>query len=101
MNAGKMNKLIKIMRPSNAVDDYGAPAPVLTEIAEVWAERLNKSAKEIQSGSDIQINNSVWRMWPTDITHNDEIHYDSIVYRVTGVINDTDKYIEVLTVAAL
>ena len=101
MNAGKLNKLISIMRPDSQVDDYGAPASVLTEIAQVWAERVNKSAKEVQKGTDAQINHTIWKMWPTDIIHNDEIHFGGVVYRVNSVVADTDDYIMVQTTAAL
>ncbi len=101
MNAGKLDKLIKIMRPSSDTDSYGAPDPTLTEIAEVWAQRVNKSAKEVQTGADYQIDHTLWRMWPTDITHNDEIHFDNIIYRVNSVVADTDDHIMVKTTAAL
>lgn len=101
MNAGQLDKLIKIMRPDNAKDQYGAPDPTLTEINEVWAERVNKSAKEVQTGAEQQVNNTLWRMWPTDIANKDEIHYDGIVYRVNSVVSENKQSIMVHTTAVV
>lgn len=101
MNAGQLDKLVTIMRPNGAVDNYGAPAPVVTQVAKVWAQKMNKSAKEVQVGSEQQVNNTLWRMWPTDITNNDEIHWDGKVYRVNAVVSEAKDHIMVHTTAAL
>lgn len=93
MDAGRMDKRVSIMRNNPTTGDFNEPVDNWVEIASVWAEIVTPTAKEIREGQNLQVNTGQIRIYPTDITHEDRIHYGAEVYEVLSVLDKVDHYL--------
>lgn len=87
MDAGKLDRRIKILASVVQQDETGQPIAVESELATVWAYRMEQRLGEVfTAGADRPADTLVWRIrWRDDVTRDMVIRYGSERYEVQAV----------------
>ena len=103
--AGKLRHRVQIIVRSEAVDEYGAPAPVVTVEATVWASVEPLRGREYFDAAQhqLEVTHRI-RMRYRDLDPKDRlIRFDGRDFRVEAVINHEERgeSLELLCVEAV
>lgn len=69
MNAGRLDRKISIQEPTTTRDDFGQSVDAFAEVAKVWAQRRDISAKEnTETDQPVASTRTEWTIrWRSDI----------------------------------
>lgn len=91
LDAGSMDKRIRIERAATTTDDLGAEVDAWALLQPAWAQRVTQRATEAwKAGGTAAQREVVWRVYWTrklaDLSERDRIVFDGQVYPISGVV---------------
>ena len=93
MNAGKYDKYVEIQENNPTTESHNIKKPNWSTVTSVFCNIEFAKPKEIRTNVDLQIDNVVIEMWPTDINNTNRIKHDDDIYKIIGVIKHKNKYV--------
>jgi len=87
MKAGRMDRVVTLRQATVAQDDYGQPIETWTDLAEVWASRVELKGAERWAAKQVlsEISAKYWIRWRDDVTDRLRLVDDSTEYNIQAV----------------
>ena len=87
--AGKLDRVISILRPAETLDEYGVPAVTLTPVATLRAQLLHNEAPETVTNSGATESVQIIRTFRTryaPINDDDRLTYEGSAFDIIDII---------------
>lgn len=87
MKAGRMDRRVTLRKRSVSRNAYGEQVATFSDLATVWAEKLDIAGREYFSAQQVQASVTTrWRIrWRDDVTVLDRISYDGAEHDIKNI----------------